>query len=195
MSGGPGYDGRGFPVSQEGVNAQTPRDILEEAEHIPEATHEELGHTLGRLFVWILDGQTLVKMGERFLIVVYKVRPDLTGGVTLAQIASAGARHDRRNWRSYVNKLQRQFTRTFAFRGINDHARHPKDWGPLGDGKAARSHGVVDSHLKLVNRFSEWRAFHDEGQGSVPHSPRARQVLRKDFEPIARYLAELEADA
>lgn len=184
----PQYDGRGFPA-HEGVTHESPRDLLEQAEVIPEPTHAELAHALGRLLVWILDGGTLVRMGERALITAYKLRPDLIGGATLASIAKR-----RGLLRSYANKMSRQFTRTFGIRGINGHAAPPSGIrsGPF-DTSRARAHGVAESHLKVINRFCEWRAFHDEGQGAVPLSPQDIQLMRRDFEPIAQFIAELDA--
>lgn len=190
-----GYDGNGFPRgNREPVDHVTPRDLLERAEHIPEPTQEELAHALGRVLTWIMDGGTLVRIGERAMIVAYKLRPDVVRGVTLEGVAGMSRLHGRNKWRSYVNKLQRQFSRTFGIRGLNDHSKGGrKPWGPFDDGKSARSHGVVDSHLKLVNRFEEWRRFHDEGQGAIPRDLAARQRLLKDLQPITKFVNELEA--
>lgn len=182
----PQYDGRGS--AHEGITPESPRDLLELAEVIPEPTHAELAHALGRLLVWILDGGTLVRMGERALICAYKLRPDLIGGATLASIAKR-----RGLLRSYANKMSRQFTRTFGIRGLNGHAQpNPSRSGPF-DTARARAHGVAESHLKIVNRFCEWRAFHDEGQGAIPLDRSDVQLMRRDLEPIAQFIAELDA--
>jgi hypothetical protein len=187
MSEGPRHDGPG--TAHEGITQESPRDLLEKAEFIPEPTHEELAHALGRLLVWQLEGGSLDRIGERVLITAYKLRPDLIGGATLAEIA----RH-RGLLRSHANKMSRQFTRTFGIRGINGHATPSapvRRSGPF-DTAIAKAHGVAD-HLKIVNRFCEWRAFHDEGRGAIPTSTRDVQLMRRDLEPIARFIAELDA--
>ena len=51
----------------------------------------------------------------------------------------------------------------------------------------------IHDRLSLVNRFEEWRRFHDEGQGAIPRDLPARQRLLKDLQPITKFVNELEA--
>lgn len=66
---------------------ETPRSILENVEKIPDPSHEELAYALGRLLAWILEPGRLTQIGERAIIVGFKIRPDLIGGATLDEIA------------------------------------------------------------------------------------------------------------
>lgn len=161
-----------------------------DVDHIPEEVRADLAHGMGRLLVWMLEGDELDRIGQRVLICAYKLRPDLIGGATLASIAKR-----RGLLRSYANKMSRQFTRTFGIRGINGHAAPPAGIrsDPF-DTARARAHGVADSHLKLVNRFCEWKALHDEAGGAVPRDREGRRRMRRDFEPLARFIAALKTD-
>lgn len=173
------------------VDPTTPRDVLEAAEEVRVQDQRDLSIALGRILAWLLDTQPgpdrLERLGERVLVVAYQVRPDLIGGATLADISC-----HRGKGRSFANKLSRSFARTFRFkRHLNAHTvtrrRDPKDLADV-----ARSHGVVSSHLVLVNRFAEWRTLHDEGSGAIPQDAAARLQMQREFEPIARFIAELE---
>lgn len=181
---GPQYDGRGHQA-YEGVTHESPSDILERAEAIPEASHEELAHALGRILAWQLEGRTLAAIGERVMVVAYKLRPDLIRGATIRQIASM-----RRVKKSFIHKLCTQFTRIFAVRGCNSHVYLRAKRGPsfrVGGGVTPESLGAV------VNRFAEWRAYMDEHGGAISDNARARELMRRDLAPISQFLAELDA--
>jgi hypothetical protein len=164
-----------------------PAEIMENAEAIPEPSHSELAQALGRIIVWLLDGGSVQRIGERVLILAYKIRPDLVGGATLRQLAK-----HRGVKKSWLNKISRQFTRVFGMRSLNGHASAGAIKSTRPHAERARSHGVAESHLVLVNRFCEWRAFMDEGVGAVPKDLAQASRMLADLGPIQRFIAELE---
>lgn len=105
----------------EQATSESPRDILEAAEIIPEPNHEELAHALGRLLAWILRARTLAGVGFRVMIVAYNVRPDLIGGKTLEEIS-----HSMGYGRSAAHNQSREFQCTFGIRHLNQHAKSSK---------------------------------------------------------------------
>ncbi len=174
----------------EPVTMETPRDRLEAAEIVPEPTHEELAFALGRLLCWMLDGGSLAKIGQRVEIVAAKLRPDLIEGKTLAEIARR-----RGHGRTQAAKLGRKFSRTFGIRGIND--KTSKTTSALLREAWRRAHpharrrSKAGHHLNLINKFCEWRAM-AEISGVLPNDEPAKQRMRREFEPIARFLGGLE---
>lgn len=177
-------------MPHEPATHEDPRKLLERAEQIAEPTHEELAFALGRLLVWLLDGDRLTKIGERVLIVAYMLRPDLIGGATLEQIAAR-----RGHGRSSAHNLARRFTRTFGVKSINGKvsagasARYSQAW------HKAHPHANLSSkptqHLWLVNMLTEWRATMREAD-AWPKTPQDRERMRRELEPLARILEELE---
>lgn len=174
----------------EPATVETPRSRLENAEIIPEPTHEELAFALGRLLAWILDGRTLVKIGQRAQIVAAKIRPDMIDGATLAEIAGR-----RGNGRSQAAKLGRSFTRTFGIRGLNDRTTPATSaslraaWRRAHPHARRRSKG--DHYLKVINKFCEWKAA-AEISGVLPRTDYEKQRMKREFDPIARFLAALD---
>lgn len=166
-------------------HADDPASLLEQAEQVPEPSHAELAHALGRILAWLLDGDTLRCIGERVIVMAYKVRPDMIEGATIREIA-----RKRRIKKSYIAKLAKQFTRVFGIRGLNDHAvsRVRPNAPRFGNGGGS----VPDTLLGVVNRFNEWRSFMDEHDGAVPRSLEQRRAMLADVEPLARFIAELE---
>lgn len=174
----------------EAVTRETPRDVLEKAERIPEPSHEELAFALGRLLVWMIDGKTLAMIGQRTLIVAAKLRPDLSNGATLEQIAKR-----RGNGKSQAHKLAVQFTRTFGIVGINDKKsllakrRYQRNWArahPHSKRKVNEPH-----HLKIINLFCEWERWRGT-QPLASTDAKAREQMRRDFEPVARFIAQID---
>lgn len=177
-------------MPHEPATLETPRELLERAERIPEPTHEELSHALGRLLVWMIDGQRLTRIGERVLIVAYMLRPDLIGGATLEQIAAR-----RGHGRSGAHNLARRFMRTFGVKSINGKAaaqasaRYSRAWHHAHP--SAKRAGKPAQHLWLVNMLAEWRELMVEAD-AWPKTPQDRERMRRELDPLARILEELE---
>lgn len=167
-----------------------PRTLLESAERLPEPTHEELAYAMGRLLVWMLDGQRLTKIGERVLIVSYMLRPDLIGGATLEEIAAR-----RGHGRSGAHNLARRFMRTFGVKSINGKtaaqasARYSAAWHKAHP--HAKRSSKPTQYLWLVNMLTEWRATMKEA-GTWPNNPQDRERMSRELEPLARILEELQ---
>lgn len=190
-------------MPHEAATHDDPRELLERAERIAEATHEEIAFALGRLLVWQLDGKTRSGMGDRLLVTAYKIRPDLIGGITLAKIASYGASgKNAKKTRQAICNLARKFSRTFGIKGINDkqgalasaryrdawHKRHPNAKRPNGKKTTWKTPAY---HLWLVNAFEEWRATL-EAADALPSTPEARERMIQELQPIARFLEQLQ---
>lgn len=164
-----------------------PAAALEQTELVPEPSHAELAHALGRILVWLLDGRDLRRIGERVVILCYKLRPDLIGAPSIREIA-----RNRGIKKSYVGKLAQQFTRIFGIRGINTHVRRtvPRE-RKFGYGGGS----TPESLPGVINRFMEWRAFMDEAEGAVPADRAQARRMLQELAPVRSFLEELEARA
>jgi hypothetical protein len=98
------------PVSE--IEAMEEREAKEAA---VDKTPEEYSAATGRLLAWLLEGMTLGQIGLRVLVAIHKLRPDLIGGMSFAEIsAMAGF------GRSAAHNLSDDFEKTFPIRGRLD---------------------------------------------------------------------------
>lgn len=100
------------------VDRNDPRSVLEEAEETTEPNHHEMAFALGRLLAWMLDGKTFSSVGFRAYILAHKIRPDLINGMTLDDISKHMG-----HGRSSGHKLSKELEMTFRIRGLNDRSQ------------------------------------------------------------------------
>lgn len=104
------------------VDPNNPADQLEaaELEAAPaKRTDEDVATAIGRLLTWLLDADKLSSMGFRVLVAAHKLRPDLIGGISLADIAEFDGQCF---GRSAAHKLSRELETLFAIHGIHDRS-------------------------------------------------------------------------
>jgi hypothetical protein len=180
-------------IHSEGIEASTPRDILESQE-APDI-HDDLAAAFGRILSWLFQARTWEKrngrkcrsvehVGFRAFVLAYKIRPDLIDGMTFAEIGELLGQG-----RSHAHNLSQELTLTFGIRGRNEQVteakkRRQREW--------ARTHptsqreDLTSAHLPLVNRFAQWQATLERAGMDVT-DPQHAARLRKDFAPLLRF--------
>lgn len=147
----------------EQIDHSTPRDILEESEELPEASHDELATVVGRILAWILEGGTLGTVGLRAYILAHKIRPDLIGGMSLDKMAAKLG-----HGRSSAHKLSKDLSAVFGIRGINDRSetarqKYREAW--------ARTHGTPLPHSYRPQNYDQ--STNTRANGARSGNPRA----------------------
>ena len=92
-----------------------------------------LGRVLAPVLVWVCQATTFADIGMRFKVFAYLLRSDLIGGATLEEIGGQNG-----VTRQAVNKLARDFEKTFGVHGINQR-------------KAETRQKCRSSHLKTAS--------------------------------------------
>lgn len=102
----------------ESTDYSDPRSLLEEKEQqAEESTQDEaaMATAFGRVLAWLLEAPSLHKVGFRAYVIAHKLRPDLIGGMSFADMAQQLGQG-----RSSAHKLSKEFATIFGVRGMHD---------------------------------------------------------------------------
>lgn len=127
-------------------DGRTPASELEAKEETDQAANERRAEDYkaagGRILAWFLEGTTLAQIGLRVLVATHKLRPDLIGGISFAEISQMAG-----FGRSAAHNLSTEFERLIPVRGIHDRSNQ------------ARAHyREGQKRKKLMRDAREWTA-------------------------------------
>lgn len=105
---------------QDPIDYDDPRAILEAEEMRADMSPCDvdtiaMGAALGRVLAWLLEAPSLNKVGFRAYVIAHKLRPELIGGMSFADMANKLGQG-----RSSAHKLSKEFASIFGIRGLND---------------------------------------------------------------------------
>jgi hypothetical protein len=110
----------------ESTDYSNPRSLLEEKEQeADESTTQDdptaMATALGRVLAWLLEAPSLPKVGFRAYVIAHKLRPDLIGGMSFADMAQQLGQG-----RSSAHKLSKEFATIFGVRGMHDKSEEAR---------------------------------------------------------------------
>ena len=141
----------------------------------------EVANALGRIVAWMLEGDSLRRVGLRAQIFAAKLRPDLTDGVSMAELGRRA-----KITPAAVRKITATFeSEVYPYRGLNDKSVETR-------AKMAAAKGVpracVLDHIALINKMCAWHAHATKHRLPVL---RDRQQLVNDFAPVLKMLRDM----
>ena len=124
-----------------GVDLNTPRTVMEEAEEGPEPcmSIDDGVEFIRHVMSWILDTKNISSVVVRAYVCCYMTAPSVVQGVTLQQIGALAGQG-----RSSAHNLAKQFEKRFGVR--SNHARSQKARAAYSEAYA-RAHGTAQGEV------------------------------------------------